>query len=301
VWPLGAKKTLERAAELGIPTVLERPNAHTRFAYSVVRSECERIGVPLPPDQEHAYNEEILQREEEEYERADFLLCPSDFVAKTFLAEGFPPAKLLRHTYGYDPSKFHLAAEARHRDGGLVVLFVGVAAVRKGLHFALEAWVRSPASESGRFMIVGEFLPAYREYLAPLLSHPSVEVLGHRDDVPELMRTSDALVLPTLEEGFPLVCLEAVASGCVLLVSDVCTNLCSDGYNGLVHTAGDVNELTAQITALHEDPALLERLRDGAIGTAPGATWEQAGRVLVDAYGQAIARTKRAPVRDAAA
>src|SRR5262245_37517097 len=34
-WPLGALQTLKTAARLGIPTVLERPNAHTRFAYEV--------------------------------------------------------------------------------------------------------------------------------------------------------------------------------------------------------------------------------------------------------------------------
>ncbi len=36
-WPLGSLRTLRTAARLGIPTVLERPNAHTRFAYEVVQ------------------------------------------------------------------------------------------------------------------------------------------------------------------------------------------------------------------------------------------------------------------------
>jgi hypothetical protein len=57
-WPLGALETLKTARRLGIPTVLERPNAHTRFAYEVVRDECAKLGVELPPDHEHAYNEE---------------------------------------------------------------------------------------------------------------------------------------------------------------------------------------------------------------------------------------------------
>src|SRR5262245_10329725 len=35
-WPLGALETLKTAARIGIPSVLERPNAHTRFAYEVV-------------------------------------------------------------------------------------------------------------------------------------------------------------------------------------------------------------------------------------------------------------------------
>ena len=55
------------------------------------------------------------------------------------------------------------------------MLFVGVCAVRKGLHFALEAWLKSPASADGRFLIAGEFLPDYEARLAPLLAHPSVE------------------------------------------------------------------------------------------------------------------------------
>ena len=89
-WPLGALETLRTARRLGLPTVLERPNAHTRFAYEVVRDECERLGVALPPDHEHAYNEAILRREEQEYDLADYLLCPSDFVVRTFLDQGVP-------------------------------------------------------------------------------------------------------------------------------------------------------------------------------------------------------------------
>ena len=52
-----------------------------------------------------------------------------------------------------------------------------------------------------------------------MLAHPSVKILGHRNDVPELVRQSDILVLPSIEEGFGLVCTEAMGSGCVPLVS----------------------------------------------------------------------------------
>src|SRR5262245_43143742 len=76
-WPLGALETLKTAARLGIPTVLERANAHTRFAYEVVQQECDRLGVALPPDHEHAFNADILRKEEEEYRLAYRLLCPS--------------------------------------------------------------------------------------------------------------------------------------------------------------------------------------------------------------------------------
>ncbi len=119
VWPLGALRDAQRRPHAsGIPTVLERPNAHTRFAYEVVAAECERLGITLPPDHEHAYNAEILRHEEEEYELADYLLCPSDFVVKTFRDQGFPQEKLLRHTYGFDPSVFFAAGGGTSRTGG---------------------------------------------------------------------------------------------------------------------------------------------------------------------------------------
>src|SRR5271169_5552849 len=75
-WPTGALETLKTAARLGIPTVLERPNAHTGFAMEVVQKECDRLGVTLPSDHEHAYNADKLRKEEDEYRLATRLLCP---------------------------------------------------------------------------------------------------------------------------------------------------------------------------------------------------------------------------------
>ena len=214
-WPLGSYLTLRTAARLGIPTVLERPNAHTAFAYEVVRKECDRLGIVLPTGYEHAFNAQALQREEQEYAEAFRILCPSEFTARTFLDKRFAPEKLARHIYGYDQQQFYPSDQHGSREVGLNVLFVGVCAVRKGLHFALEAWLRSEASRYGMFSIAGDFLPAYKNRLSTMLAHPSVRVLGQRRDIPELMRRSDILVLPSIEEGFGLVVAEAIGSGCV--------------------------------------------------------------------------------------
>ena len=296
-WPGAALETLQTARRLGIPTVLERPNAHTRFAYEVVARECERIGVALPANQEHAYNARRLRKEEEEFSLADHLLCPSEFVAQSFRDQGFAPERLLRHSYGYDERVYFPEPGERRRQGGLQALFVGVCAVRKGLHFALEAWLRSPASETGTFSIAGEFIPGYREKLAELLEHPSVRVLGHREDVPELMRRSDVLMLPTIEEGSPLVCMEAVGSGCVPLVSDVCDAVCVDD-NALAHRVGDVETLASHLTLLHEDPARLAAMRAACLRVAPSLTWKAAGTQLLHVYEQAASRSAAAQEAD---
>jgi glycosyltransferase involved in cell wall biosynthesis len=287
-WPLGALETLKAAAKVGIPTVLERCNAHTGFAMEVVQKEAERLGVALPPDHEHAYNAEKLHKEEEEYRLADRLLCPCDFVVKTFLDKGYAKEQLARHIYGVDEKVYHPSSEPRDPKRGLTMLFVGVCAVRKGVHFALEAWLKSPASKDGTFLIAGEFLPAYAEKLAPMLKHPSVHVLGHRNDVADLMRNSDVMILPSIEEGFGLVVTEAMASGCVPLASEACTEICKHMVTGLMHRVGDVAAITQHITMLHEDRALLERLRRASLAAVPEITWKAAGVKLLDVYRETI-------------
>jgi len=288
-WPVAASRTLRMAAQLGIPAVLERPNAHTRFAYERVRQECERLRVSMPPGHEHEYNETILAIEEEEYRLATRLLCPSDFVARTFREQGFDARRLARHQYGFDPATYFPDARPSASRRGLSMLFVGGCAPRKGVHYALDAWLRSTAHIDGRFRIAGEFIPGYAERLADKLAHPSVEVLGHSRNVAQLMRDADVLVLPSIEEGSALVTAEARGSGCVLLVSDASGAACHHLENALVHRSGDVDTLTVHLNLLHADPRLLQQLRAASLRTVDRITWAASGRRLLETYQETLA------------
>jgi glycosyltransferase involved in cell wall biosynthesis len=289
-WPLGAERTLAAAAELGITSVLERPNAHTEFAFAAVERVRRELGLVPDPSSPHMRRPERLAREQREYARADGLLCPSDFVAGTFRDAGVPAEKLLRHRYGYDPARF--SAEGRDDDGDrpFTAGFVGRGEPRKGLHYALRAWLESGAAERGRFVIAGAVDPDYRAVLEPLLAHPSIVQHGHVADPAALMRSFDVLVLPSVEEGSALVTYEARASGCVLVVSNHSGAVCSDGVDALVHPAGDEAALAGHLRALAEDRDLLRRLRAASLAGAGELTWSAAGRALLDAYAAALGR-----------
>jgi glycosyltransferase involved in cell wall biosynthesis len=291
----GSLETLRTARELGIPTVLERTNAHTRFAFDVVGREFERLGVTLPPNDEYYHRADLLAKEEAEYQAADYLLCPSDFVVKSFTDRGFPGEKLLRFINGVDDKVFYPSSQPPESGREFTMLFVGVCAVRKGVHFALEAWLNSPASRRGKFLIAGDVLPGYVEKLSAWLSHPSVSVLGHVADVPGLMRRSDVLVLPSIEEGFGRVITEAIASGCVPLASEACTDFCRHMETGLRHRVGDVEALAEHITMLYEDRALWAQLRSGGLASVPQMTWAAGGVRLLEAYRRAIAEFRGHP------
>lgn len=47
-----------------------------------------------------------------------------------------------------------------------------------------------------------------------------IELLGKREDIPEIMASADVLIMPSKYEGFPLVLIEAQAAGLPALVSD---------------------------------------------------------------------------------
>jgi hypothetical protein len=54
------------------------------------------------------------------------------------------------------------------------------------------------------------------------------------------MRQGDILVLPSIQEGYGSVIADAMASGCVPLASEACTEICRQMETGLMHRLGDV-------------------------------------------------------------
>jgi glycosyltransferase involved in cell wall biosynthesis len=287
-WPLGSLTTLKAASAAGTATVLERPNTHTAHAYEVVAREHDRLGVPLDPRYSHTPNRRRLRIEEEEYSAATLLACPSDFVAGTFLARGVDASRIGRHQYGYDPAKFAALPRQGSQDEPLRALFVGRCEPRKGLHYALEAWKRSGAHASGRFIICGTYVAGYRAVLARWIDAESVEERGYVADVSGEMRSADVLVLPSIEEGSALVTYEARASGCVLLVSEAAGAKLVDGRQGFVHRVGDVEQLAGQLRALCSNRRLLREMRAASLDDVSGLTWSAAAERQIGLYEHAI-------------
>jgi glycosyltransferase involved in cell wall biosynthesis len=282
-WPLGSLRTLRVARRLGIRSFLERPNAHTAFAYAAVAREHETLGLPVPASHTHTFNRGRLAREDAEYRLADRLLCPSEFVAGTFLERGFAGDRLARHQYGYAPDQIRLSGRRRD-DSPFTAIFVGRCEPRKGLHYALRAWHQSGAAETGRFLICGQYVPGYRELLEPLLSHRSVEEMGFVADVGSVMTCADVLVLPSIEEGSALVTYEARGAGCVVLTSDAAGAPGKDGVEILLHPAGNSRVLAKQLRELSRDRARLEVLRRQSTRSVERLTWSHAARALLTAY-----------------
>lgn len=286
-WPGATLSTARVAAKIGTPALREVPNTHTENAYDVVGQLCRDLGIELPPGSSHRHNPARLARESAEYDQAFRLLVPSDSVAETFRARGFPEEKLLRHRYGFDPTVFKPPAE--RAPGPLQALFLGAVGPRKGLHVALQAWVRSKASATGRFAIYGRMEAAYRAVIEPYLGAPGVEMHEFTSDVSGALQASDVLLLPSFEEGSALVTYEAQGCGVIPLVSTATGAMCIDGVTGLVHPTGDVDALVAHLDGLSDDSGRRERMRSAILDRRDSLTWAAAAERLEACYESARA------------
>lgn len=290
-WPRAVIRTAAVAHRRGVPVVREVSNTHTAHAYDVVAEEHARLGVPVPEGHSHAYDAEALAREEAEFATADLLLLPSPYVERTFLERGFDPAQLAPHAYGFDPAEFFPDPARLAWKGPLTVLFAARGEPRKGLHYLLDAWQQSRLADTGaRLIVLGEFIPGYREALAARLEDPSIEVRGFVSDLGRAMREADVFVLPSIEEGSALVTYAAQASGEAVLVSDAAGARCTHLVDGLIHAVGDVDALAEHLRLVDSDRELLERLRRAGMETAASLTWAAAGKNLLANYERAVRR-----------
>jgi glycosyltransferase involved in cell wall biosynthesis len=90
-----------------------------------------------------------------------------------------------------------------------------------------------------------------------------VQLLGMRDDVPDLLRHADVLVHPaTWGEAFGLTVAEGMASGCGVIATRTggIPEIVTDGEDGLLVPPGDEIALAEAIDRLAFDPALRARL-----------------------------------------
>lgn len=138
---------------------------------------------------------------------------------------------------------------------------------QKGLNYLLQAAAQVPEA---MFVIAGDGPERARTeaQINELGLVDRVILLGHRDDVPDLLASCDVFVLPSLFEGLPISVLEAMAAGRPVIATAIggTDEAIIHGESGLLVPPADANALGAAIRTVLSDRALAQRL--GAAGQA---------------------------------
>jgi rhamnosyl/mannosyltransferase len=172
------------------------------------------------------------------------------------------------------PSAVAWGERLRHELGQPLWLAVGRLVYYKGLSCAIDALAQLP----GRLLVVGTG-PLEGELRARAQARKvadRIEWLGNVDDdkLAGAYRAADALWFPSnaRSEGFGLVLVEAMASGCPVINTAIPHSGVSwvslDGETGLTIPVGDVDALVAASRRVLYEPGLRDRLREQAIARA---------------------------------
>jgi glycosyltransferase involved in cell wall biosynthesis len=127
----------------------------------------------------------------------------------------------------------------------------------KGVDVLLDAAARVQAKLPAAFVLVGG-----GPLRAPLAARAAAAGLparfvGQRDDVPELLRLCAVVVLPSRQEAFGRVLIEAMAAGVPVVATAVggIPEVCTDGVTGLLVPPEDPDALAAAIALTLTDQA----------------------------------------------
>lgn len=240
LWPLSCKYGLLASTLAGVPAVVA--TAHLFMDVSskpVVRIQPRAIAVIV-----------------------DRYLAVSQCVARQ-LRQSFriPSRKIEVVRNGIDLARFRASPNAGVRasltggDDRPVVLTVARLEAQKGLHDLIDAAQRVPGA---LFVIAGDG-PDRPRLEARARSQgigDRVRFLGYRDDIPELLASSDVFVMPSLYEGLPLAVMEAMAAGTPVIATAIggTDELVADGETGVLVPPADPPALAVALRTLLDDP-----------------------------------------------
>lgn len=202
---------------------------------------------------------------------ADLVLCASTFTKQTLLAAGLTAERCVVVPYGTRP----VAGARMERHGGLKLLFVGRNPLRKGLHHVLAAWAESRKGPNDHLTVVCRERPEAIRRMTEGLA----DVRWRADVTPEelarLYEESDALVVPSLCEGFGHVYLEAMSRGCAVVgtPNSALPDIGGEDAGVFVCQPGNVGALTTLISTAASAPELFRRCSAAAAERAAAFTW----------------------------
>lgn len=231
--------------------------------------------------------------------RSDLIIAISEFTAGQVVDRlGYPRERIRVVPHGVDPpAPLSPAAIEQFRrnqgwEGRTVFLHVGAIQERKNIVRLTEAFEQLP----GDPLLVlaggaGFGAEAIEERVSRSRARDRILRLGYVDSTTRaaLYRSATALAFPSLEEGFGLPALEAMAAGLPVLTSDRSALPEAAGEAALLVNPEDPEAIRDGLQRLAADETLRRRLTEQGLERAAEFTWRRAAEGAWQAYEAALA------------
>lgn len=171
-----------------------------------------------------------------------------------------------------DSSRRLIAKEFNFNPELFVFSVIGRIQVWKGQDVVIKAFLKLSARENAVLLIVGDITfekdRNYYEYLMSISkNNKSIIFTGHRDDVPAIIKASDAIVHATITaEPFGVVIVESMIARKPVIATSIGgpSELIRNNESGLLYKPGSVEELVKAMSLIQEDKDLRTDLCENA-------------------------------------
>ncbi|MEM9774992.1 MAG: glycosyltransferase family 1 protein [Chloroflexota bacterium] len=168
------------------------------------------------------------------------------------------------------------------------LLHVGTLQPRKNLPFLIRAFHRAHLTNVNLVFAGGKgwYYDEIFRLVKELNLEQRVHFLGYIDDeeLPLLYAAADLLVFPSIYEGFGMPILESMGCGTPVLASNASAMPEAVGNAGLLFNPTDLDDLTAKMIQLIENPAELKHFQTVAPDHAATFSWQKAGEQTSEIY-----------------
>jgi glycosyltransferase involved in cell wall biosynthesis len=215
-------------------------------------------------------------------------------------ALGIDPRRVTVVERGRDPSRLgepsrdrraRARAALRLADDASVIVTVGRQEFQKAQEDLVSAFdLLGSARPDVELLLAGREGTASAQVAARVERSPyreRVRILGHREDIAEILAAADVFVLPSVYEGFPGAAIEAMALGLPVIASDLPTlrEIIEDGGSGLLVPPRNPERLAEATGRVLDDPETRRRLGDqGRELFLTRLTAEQSHRRMIELY-----------------
>ena len=262
----------ENIKKKGCIVVRENINTHIAYAKKLLDAEHELLNIK--PN--NIISENLIKNEMEIQKYTDFVFSPSPLVSQSLLENGVSPESILLTSYGLRKCEILDNITRNYEDNYYITaIFVGTICVRKGAHILLEAW--SQAGIHGRLILVGSIDDNIKELVSSHLSE-NVLHIPHVDDLKTTYADADIFILPSLEEGSPLVTYLALGAGLPSIVSPMGGGGIINDTEGFVIEPHDQTAWVNAIKTLASNGSLRRTMGENALRKAKEYTWDNVGK-----------------------
>ena len=252
-------ETIKAAKNKGMKTIVDRACPHIDFQLSLLDEEVERLtGKKFQMSSGHRLKDKMLA----EYEASDAIIVPSIYSYNSFIQKGFNKNKL--HIVPLMKEKNVTRASTSSDKKLFTVLAVGFSFYRKGFYYLLKAWneLNLPNAQ----LIIRNVVPEEFQHLCQLKSVVAVNHHLSNDELIRLYQDCDVFCLPSIDEGFGMAAVEAMAAGKPIIVTNNVgmSDIITDKKEGFVLPIRNVDAIKESILTLYEDRDLMKEMGEAA-------------------------------------